>query len=323
MHSIRRPNATYTNPVFDGYFADPFVLSFNGRYYAYGTGGLAENGRVIEVLESSDLVTWRSLGSSLETLESHEPLDYWAPEVAFDGERFFMYYSAGVGDKGHQIRVARSDRPEGPFRDEGVVLTGNDPFTIDPHPFRDQDGQWYLYYARDFLDGDRVGTALAVDRLETMTRLWGRPRTVLRASQDWQLYARARAMYGGTHNWYTLEGPFVVRRNGGYYCFYSGGAWPEPNYGVSYAVANHPLGPWHEPQADGPTVLHTVPGHVIGPGHNSIVVGPNGEDYIVYHAWDVAKTGRRMCIDRLQWTAEGPHTAGPSFTPQAVPGEEL
>ena len=29
---------TYTNPVWPGYFADPFVLRWEDRYVAYGTG---------------------------------------------------------------------------------------------------------------------------------------------------------------------------------------------------------------------------------------------------------------------------------------------
>jgi len=46
---------------------------------------------------------------------------------------------------------------------------------------------------------------------------------------------------------------------------------------------------------------------VIGPGHNSVVVGPdNVTQYIVYHAWDKAHTARRMCVDKLVWTADGP-----------------
>ena len=45
-------------------------------------------------------------------------------------------------------------------------------FAIDPHPFHD-DGRWYLYYARDVLDADRVGTHLAVAELSDMTALAG------------------------------------------------------------------------------------------------------------------------------------------------------
>ncbi|MCP2014496.1 beta-xylosidase [Deinococcus sp. HSC-46F16] len=319
MPDAARPR-TYTNPVYPHYFADPFVLRHGDGYYAYGTSGRPhESGRVFEVLHSRDLLHWTPLGGALEPLGGENARDYWAPEVAFHAGEFYMYYSAGVGDKGHQLRVAVSGRPEGPFRDAGVILTPEDPFTIDASPFQDEDGEWYLYYARDFLDGERVGTALAVDRLEGMTRLAGEPRTVLRASNDWQIFRRSREMYGAVYDWYTLEGPFVVKRGGRYYCFYSGGAWEEPNYGVSWAVADHPLGPWTEPESDGPTLLRSVPGQVVGPGHNSVVTGPDGRDYLVYHAWDPAKTARRMCIDAIEWTPDGPRVDGPSFTPRPAP----
>jgi len=156
-----------------------------------------------------------------------------------------------------------------------------------------------------------------------MVRLEGEPRTVLRATADWQVFKLGREMYGQTYDWYTLEGPFVRKHEGCYYLFYSGGAWERPNYGVSYAVAESPLGPFVEPEAEpgreGPTLLRSVPDKLIGPGHNSVVRGPDGDDWLVYHAWDVHKTGRRMCIDRLEWTPRGPRTKAPTFTPQPVP----
>ena len=308
---------TYTNPVYPSTFADPFVLQHEGRYYAYGTGLVPElGGRRFEVLVSDDLVNWTSAGGALEPLDDPDRTDYWAPEVAYHDGQFYMYYSAGKEDKGHQLRVAVSGAPTGPFVDQGLVLTPELPFSIDPHPFQDSDGQWYLFYARDFLEGDRVGTSLEVDRLVSMTQLAGEPRTVLRASQDWQLYQAGRPMYEAVYDWYTLEGPFVVQRQGQYYLFYSGGAWPEATYGVSYAVADHPLGPWREPEGSGPQVLKTIPGQVIGPGHNSVVRAPDGEDVLVYHAWDVAQTARRMCLDRLHWTPDGPRTDAPTWTPQ-------
>ena len=79
--------------------------------------------------------------------------DYWAPEVVEADGRFWLYYSVGHGDAGHHLRVAVADHPFGPFRDTGVNLTPHEQFAIDPHPFRDDDGTWYLFYARDVLDG--------------------------------------------------------------------------------------------------------------------------------------------------------------------------
>ncbi len=312
---------SYVNPVYPGPFPDPFVLGVGSRYVAYGSDLDPESDRAVEALESDDLVTWRRVGRVLVRLPDPWAHEYWAPEVAERDGSFYMYFSTGVEDRHHQLRVAVADAPDGPFRDAGRVLTGDDPFTIDAHPFRDDDGTWYLYYARDFLDGDRAGTALVVDRLLDPATLAGERRTILRATADWQIFRRARPMYGGVYDWHTLEGPALVKRDGRYWLFYSGGAWRETGYGVSYAVADAPLGPFVEPPEarDGPMLLRTVPGHVIGPGHNSVVIGPDGEHWLVYHAWDAEQTARRMCIDRLKWTPDGPRTDGPTSTPQHAP----
>ncbi len=315
--------AEYTNPVHDGPFPDPFVMLVDGVYYAFGTDMRSTGPLVIGRLRSDDLVSWVPMPPALERpdLPAEESNQFWAPEVAVDGGRFFLYYSTGFEDTNHRIRLATSETAAGPFRDEGRVLTPDEPFAIDPHPFRDDDGRWYLYYARDFLDGERAGTALVVDRLLDMGRLAGSPTTVLRASADWQIFRRARPMYGAFYDWHTLEGPFVRKRDGRYYLFYSGGRWEEEGYGVSYAVADSPLGPFTEPAsaADGPLILRTVPGRAIGPGHCSVTTGPDGADWLVYHAWDAEMTARRPCIDRLEWTADGPRCNGPTWTPQPSP----
>lgn len=320
----------YSNPVYPGYFADPFVWQHEGRWYAVGTGA-AESGngaageRVIPVLVSDDFVSWRQLESALVRPAHALGHSFWAPEVAFHAGKFYLYYSVGHEDKGHQLRVAVSGRPEGPYHDTGRALVDPAacPFAIDPHPFRDDDGAWYLFYARDFLDASdeaRAGTALMVDRLVGMDRIAGDPRVVLRARFDWQRFQKDRPMYGQVFDWHTLEGPCVRKHDGKYYCFYSGGRWETDSYGVDYGVADDVLGPYSHPaECASPRVLRTVPNRVLGPGHNSIVLGPDGKtEFVVYHAWDAARTARRMCIDRLDWTAAGPRCAGPTFEPQSL-----
>jgi beta-xylosidase len=278
------------------------------------------------MLRSADLIHWETVGAALErlpgTLEERLGGDYWAPEVLPADGRWWMYYSVGRGDVGHSLRVAVADEPTGPYRDCGVDLTPDERFAIDPHPFVDADGTRYLFYARDVLDGPRVGTMLAVDVLEGTDRLAGRPTPVLAPSGDWQIFRRSRPMYGEVYDWHTLEGPFVRRHGDRYVLFYSGGNWEEPTYGVGWAEAAHPLGPWREP-AGQPPLLRTVPGHVLGPGHNSVVTGPDGQDVVVYHAWDAERSARRLCIDPLGWSAGVPVMDGPSYTPtdlgRAVP----
>ena len=127
-------------------------------------------------------------------------------------------------------------------------------------------------------------------------------------------------MYGQIWDWHTLEGPCVRKRNGLYYCFYSGGCYENETYGVDYGVAESVMGPYTEAGNEfGPRVLKTVVGEVVGPGHNSIVEGPDGEsEFLIYHAWDLEMTARRMCMDPLIWTEDGPRCLGPTWVPQLL-----
>lgn len=312
----------YQNPVWPGYLADPFVLRTGGRYYAYGTGsdegaGRQRDGRVFPVVTSTDLVNWTFVGGALEPLSPSLSVAYWAPEVAEHNGTFYLYYAADG-----RLRVAISASPEGPFRDVGHDLFPDEPFTIDASPFRDpRDGRWYLFFAKDFFD-QRVGTGTAVVALaDDMITPEGPARTVVRAGSDWQIYERNRNWYDRVWPaWHTVEGPFVVEHEGLYYCLYSGGCWQGPDYGVSYAVADHPLGPYRDEWShEGPAVLKGIPGQVLGPGHNSVVLGPDDHTlFVVYHAWDPAKTARRMCIDPLEWTSKGPRCLGPTTGPQRI-----
>lgn len=323
---------TYTNPVYPEYFADPFVWQHQGIYYAIGTGPAEAAGEVDEIyqrrvfplLRSDDLSNWQFAGKALLRPDPALGDNFWAPEIAYAEGIFYLYYSVGHGDKQHQLRVATSPNPLGPYHDTGKSLTDPQtcPFAIDPSPFHDDDGQWYLFYAQDFLDVDvdrRAGTALVVDRLLTMTKLAGEPTVVLRARHDWQRFLSDRSMYGNTYDWHTLEGPCVRKHNNRYYCFYSGGRWETDSYGVDYGVADSVMGPYSDEGCQGvPRVLRSRPGYVLGPGHNSIATSPDGAEYVVYHAWDTSMQARRMCMDRLVWTADGPHCQGPTWEPQTL-----
>ncbi len=319
---------TYINPVWPGYFADPFVLRTKGgagdEYWAYGTGP-GTDGKEIPVLHSKNLIDWESKGSALIPPEHLVGGAFWAPEVAEKDGTFYLYYSAEAkgSDAFQRLRVAVSNNPAGPFVDSGKMLLPDCGFSIDASPFRDpKDGQWYLYFATDFVEQEPTGTGLAVVRLaDDLISVIGDVVPVLRASADWQIYERDRNYKGRIWpKWNCVEGPAVIFHDGRYYCFYSGGAWHTEHYGLGFAVADHPLGPWKDDAAvRGPTVLKGIPGKVIGPGHNSLVLGPDNKTlFCVYHAWDTARTARRMCIDPIIWTAEGPRCDGPSYDRQSI-----
>ena len=310
---------TYLNPVYRRNFPDPFILKHCGEYWAYCTGPW-DDGRYFGVLHSRDLIHWREVAGALAPLPGSATC-YWAPEVIYDNGRFFMYYS--VGDEEHMhIRVAVARRPAGPFVDSGRRLT-SESFAIDAHVFEDDDGSRYLFYATDFLNRDRVGTGTVRDRLLDPLTLAGRPQPVTLPGYDWQIYDPRRVEKGGVC-WHTIEGSFVLKHKGRYYQMFSGGNWRNPSYGVSYATTDNINSQQEWEQVDDGEhvlpILGTVPGKVIGPGHNSVVRGPdNRQLFCVYHRWPEDQSGRHLALDRLEWAGERLLVLGPSHEPQPVP----
>ena len=304
-----------SNPVYGSYFADPFVWRHENTYYAIGTGTLEASGKTIgkifPLLQSTDFYQWQFASNALMRPDPAPGDTFWAPAIACRDGKFYLYYSVGRGDTAHQLRVAVGDAPQGPYRDTGrpLLAPAQCPFAIDPHPFQDEDGRWYLFYARDFLDTSdrfRPGTALVATPMKSPLELAEPETVILRAHSDWQRFRARRLMYGKVWDWHTLEGPCPWVHEGKYYCFYSGGCWEDDSYGVDYGVADHVLGPYTDAGNEtGPRVLRTLPHQLIGPGHNTIVSGPDG-DYIAYHAWDRQKTMRQFFLDKLTWTPDGP-----------------
>ena len=300
----------YRNPLWDGTLADPYMFKAGDTYYACGTGR-APDGRQFPILRSEDFTTWEFATGALEPLTDPKVDAYWAPEIAEHDGRFYLYYAGDM-----KMRVAVADQPTGPFQDSGKLLFPDLPFSIDGHAFRDpQSGQWYLFFAKDFFD-QRPGTALAVVRLaDDMITPVGPVTTVLRAFSDWQIYERNRPLYDKTWDaWHTIEGPAVMVRDGRYYCFYSGGNWQTPGYGVGCAVAEDVLGPYTDPHSrESAGVLKSIPGKLIGPGHNSVILAPDRKTYFnVYHSWNDDRSKRQICMDPLVWTDQGPQTHQPS-----------
>lgn len=308
---------SYRNPVYTRDFADPFILKFRGSYWAYSTGFQAD-GRVFGVLHSEDLVHWDYSGGAMDPLPGGHTC-YWAPEVTYEDDgTFLMYFSVG-NEENMVIRVARADEPSGPFIDLGVQLT-KEPFAIDAHVFKDEDGTRYLFYATDFLQHTHIGTGTVVAKMRDALSLEGEAVPVTRAKFDWQVYDPNRESKGGMR-WHTVEGPFVLKRKGMYYEMFSGGNWQNITYGVSFATSDSVIrGEEWDQHADGQKnlpILRTHPGRVVGPGHNSVVRGPNNRDlFCVYHEW--VNNERVLAIDRLDWRGPDLTLLGP--TTETVPG---
>lgn len=332
---VKEQQVTYHNPFWPRSFPDPFILKVRGCYYAYATeheNAPGEATQVFPILTSTDLVQWREVGKAMVALG---PLysRYWAPEVTVQNDQFLLYYAVHTSEFAGSIRVGVANHPAGPFVDSGYDLTSAFvPWAIDPHVFRDEDGQWYLFMTIEYWDEQNgfVGSGNAVARMVDPFTLASPLTRVTAPSKAWQLFEARRQERGGM-DWYTVEAPSVVKHRGRYYEMFSGGCYYRDNYAVSYATSATPMGQlamrdtaWHDWEGAGGNefLLRGDENHMISPGHNSLVLAPNNATmYLVYHAWQNDRTERRPCLDRLFWHGDVPWTAAPTHTPQLIPAQ--
>ena len=92
--------------------------------------------------------------------------------------------------------------------------------------------------------------------------------------------------------------------------FFRGAAWETANYGVDFAFSDTATGFYTGNATDEPRLLSTELTGLTGPGHNSVVTDAGGQDYVVYHAWNVGCTKRQMFTEWLDWSDGFPRRAG-------------
>lgn len=312
----------YTNPIGGSItMGDPFILVDEHRFFLYGTTAVSEG---FKCWVSTNLVDWTERGYAYrKSAESWGGKTFWAPEVIKYRERYYMVFSCQPSSNqsfSARICLAVSDRPEGPFTDFKTPLLDNGWSCIDGHIFIDTDGTPYLFFAKvgvidappkRYLSGMVYGVKLKLD----LSGLDGEPVLCTQADQPWELPEDGRSRCN--------EGSFVFERNGTYYMTYSANHYAEPFYGIGYATATAPLGPWTKSPGN-PFVSQEPTIGVSGPGHNCVIASPDGKElFMVYHSHsDPAKpSGRRVVnLDRLTIQADGSlKLTGPTRSPQPLP----
>ena len=243
--------------------ADPYVLFYKDKYYAYGT---RING--FEVYISDDLEHWRRGDRlALSPQDSWGAKWYWAPEVYYieSEKKFYMFYTVD-----EHICVATSDSPEGPFvQDEKKPV--REEKGIDASLFMDDDGKAYLYFVR-FTEGNVIWSVEMNSDLKSVKE--ETLRECVKAEASWELQQAKVA-----------EGPSLLKRNGIYYLIYSANHFRSQDYAVGYATATSPLGPWKK--YDGNPILcrnKDVAAGLVGTGHGAPFLCRDGSYKYIYHA---------------------------------------
>lgn len=268
-------------------------LDDDGTYYMYCTGGGA--------WYSKDLVNW--------TFHYVDNV-ITAPDVHKYNGKYYM--------TGNDITIWESDSPLGPFKDMGPFKNTGGPelgwkVPFDSMLFIDDDNTPYLFWP----GRGRTGIyGVELDKND-LTKFVSTP-THLFSYNPMHWFE-----HFGEHNEYRnvswIEGPWVIKKDGVYYCAYSCSGTQWKTYAAGYYTADKPLGPYTF--GNNNPLLRNTEGLVTGPSHGSIIQDKDGEWWAFYTVvLGTPPGGRKIGMDRIVFDEYGNMTVKVTDTPQPVPG---
>ncbi|MGA7720229.1 MAG: family 43 glycosylhydrolase [Ignavibacteriaceae bacterium] len=290
VNTWSRNDTIISNPIVEGYFADPTIIEYKGAYYIYATidpWGSNELG----VLETKDFkyfirkhIEWPA--KNLCTSPTSWGTMVWAPSVKEKGGKFYMYVSVGS-----EIWAGVSEHPLGPWKnakEDNTPLIKSTLFPgyhmIDAECFIDDDGKAYIYWGSGLNWVN--GKCFVVKLKDDMISFDGPPQDITPPNY--------------------FEAPYVLKRNGIYYLMYSEGKAIDATYKIRYSTGKTPYGPWTEGK-NSPIISTSNDSKTYGPGHNTVFI-KNGQYYILYHRIFPQKESivlRQLCLDSLNFDSQG------------------
>jgi len=227
----------YTNPITRDTaisMRDHNIIKVGKQWYCTGTSEPVWTGHNpgVRLLVSDDLIHWKQHSWIIDAgkLSIDCPYNgrFWAPEIHFIKNRYWLTVNSGKvtpedpkGMKTHSIWLFVADKVTGPYKLVNGPLTNQ--YNNDATLFEDEDGQTYLYCS---------GNGLFQAKIDLNTGILTTPV---------QKFLDKTAP--GYPDWITggIEGPFVLKRDGTYFMFFS--TWTR-GYEVGLLKSKSPLGPW-------------------------------------------------------------------------------
>ena len=252
---------------------DPFVLVHEGTYYLYGTRGetaFTKEAWGFDVYTGTDLENWEGPFEVFHRPENFwSTKSYWAPEVYFYRDRFYMFATFEDGHKGLGTSVLVSDSPKGPFTMwSDKYVTPENWRCLDGTLYVDRKGTPYMVFCHEWRQV-RDGTVCAMKLSEDLKQAAGEPFVLFSASEA-KPFVKKVFFFN-----YITDGPYLLRtEDGRLHMLWSTTAKTGYVEAIAHSVNNEIDGNWKVEEE----LLYDHDG-----GHGMIFRDRNGEYQMTLH----------------------------------------
>jgi hypothetical protein len=328
------PNPEYKNLplVNEIYTADPSAHFFNEKIYVYpshdiniaepdtddcGSQYAMRDYIVLSMDYMGGPITTHQVALDIKNVPWAKR-QFWAPDAAEKGGKFYLYFPTKDKDDIFRIGVAVSDNPEGPFESTKNPIAGS--YSMDPSIFKDDDGSYYMY-----LGGIWGGQLQRWDENNNYTQMGcdsqdnGIPDSpaisprIAKMSDDMISFAEdlkpiriidkeGSPILTKDHDRRFFEAAWVHKYNGTYYLSYSTG---DTHY-IVYATSDNPFGPF---------VYQGILNHPVqGWTNHHSTIEVNGKWYLFYHDVEISGQSNLRNVKYTEFTHNEDGTINPVKT---------
>ena len=311
---------TWANPIYyqgngpGDDIHDPDIVQDHGIYYCVATLApfrnytdrdptLPDYGSApgIALYASPDLKVWKRqawlLKSSALPTDCPYKHQFWAPEIhKFHGRYYLIFGGSNWIDAKYNIHgrmgycqfVGVADKIGGPY----THVTALDGPGVDTSLFQDDDGKTYAVWPRNEIH------PIDLSQINNSIVTVGPKLSQAATDADFQAIGKPAPS--------TIEGPYLIKRRGVYYCFFAE-TYPDL-YATGVATARSLSGPWTlDPR------WRIFPG-----GHQSLFTGPDGRFWTAYKH-ERSDSAPWLSVNPVDFNADGSVQVTPTEGPQSVP----
>ena len=293
---------------------DPVIIRQDSTYYIFCTG------QGITSFSSPDMIHWKQLQpvfnkapkwavDAIPSFKGH----IWAPDISFHNGQYYLYYAVSAFGKNTSCIGLVTNKTLNPaainfkWIDHGKLIQsvpGRDMWNaIDPNLVMDEKKIPWLSFG-SFWNG------MKLVKLDSSL-------TAIAQPEEWYTIAARKRDFilpDSVAGDAAVEAPFIYRHRKYYYLFVSFDyccRGEKSTYKMMVGRSENVMGPYADRDGvpmnlgGGSTVLE---GDKFwhGVGHNA-VAGFDGTDYLVFHAYDAADSGRsKLRIEKITWLNEWP-----------------